>query len=168
MSQKYKVTGNDFVCPHCGGQLQPTEAVCAYCGGANPLYRAPRPAPAATTTTYTPTYTPTYTSDSFFSYADNTGKAVIILTGLISLAFLLIELNGRWSYYAFYAAGGTGPGSGFQLMLVIFGPLSAFWTMNAFLAPDSKWRILSWIFLIGLFFVHLMYFASNTDTYQLN
>jgi hypothetical protein len=111
---------------------------------------------------------PTYTSDSFFSYADNTGKAVIILTGLISLAFLLIELNGRWSYYAFYAAGGTGPGSGFQLMLVIFGPLSAFWTMNAFLAPDSKWRILSWIFLIGLFFVHLMYFASNTDTYQLN
>jgi hypothetical protein len=168
MSQKYKVTGNDFVCPHCGGQLQPTDAVCAYCGGANPLYRAPRPAATATTTTYTPTYTPSYTTDSFFNYTDNTGKAVIILTGLVSLAFLLIEMNGRWSYYAYYAAGGTGPGSGFQLMLLFLGPLSMFWTVRAFISPDSRWRALTWIVLLAAFFIHGYYFSTNTEIYQLH
>jgi len=143
---------------------------CEHCKAENPAFVRPvavmKETPyAAPAETYTPPVSQTSakisSTTSFFTYANLPGKIILIMLFPISACFLYILSNKGLVTSCFYSVGAGGAGAAFVLMLVLFGPLCAFWGVRGFMALNSPTRGMSWVLWAILQIIQFICFSKN-------
>lgn len=153
-----------MTCSSCGAALAAGSETCRYCGAANPYFVRPV-APSRSTigsqrASPVPPAAP-FVAPTFYAYAGTMGKAVVILNGLIAL-FIFILLSTKANMISWwYAAGGGMLSLLFALLILICGPLSIYWTIRAFLLPDSPWQARALYFTIFLYILYVGLFIAH-------
>jgi hypothetical protein len=156
------MSGN-MTCQGCGATLSASTPKCQYCGADNPSYVQPYTSPIIIDRpSARPAPRPPFVAPSFYAYTDTKGKALVILTGMIAVFFFSVAVSQSNMHWWWYAAGANVLSTLFTLMILIFGPLSAYWTLRSIVRPDWQMRPLTgslWFVLqiayLGMIIFHI-------------
>jgi DNA-directed RNA polymerase subunit RPC12/RpoP len=99
--------------------------------------------------------------NTLFSASATPGRVIIILTCIVAILFLIIASSKKMVAYGYFGAGQVGTGAGFQLMLLFFGPLSAYWALKSFVPKSSRFRKLMPVFWFAMQVLHFALFGIN-------